>query len=42
LASGGIKEVTVERSVALKVEYAKRQHYVNIEGVEEWRVGGCG
>ena len=31
-----VKEIAVEKPVVLKVEYAKRQHYVKIEGVEEW------
>jgi hypothetical protein len=28
--------VVVDRPVVLKVEYAKRQHYVKIEGVNKW------
>jgi len=28
--------VVVDKPVVLKVEYAKRQHYIKIEGVEEW------
>jgi hypothetical protein len=28
--------VVVDRPVVLKVEYAKRQHYVKIEGVNRW------
>ena len=36
LVGPSVGEVVVERPVALKVEYAKRQHYVKIEGVEEW------
>jgi len=33
-----VREVVVEGPVVLKVEYAKRQHYVKIEGVN--RMGG--
>jgi hypothetical protein len=36
LIKPSVKEVAVDRPVALKVEYAKRQHYVKIVGVEEW------
>jgi hypothetical protein len=36
LVGASVKEVAVEVPVVLKVEYAKRQHYVKIEGVEEW------
>jgi hypothetical protein len=36
LVGASVKEVAVEGPVALKVEYAKRQHYVKIEGVNRW------
>jgi len=36
LVGASVKEVAVEGPVALKVEYAKRQHYIKIVGVEEW------
>jgi hypothetical protein len=36
LVGASVKEVAVEGPVALKVEYAKRQHYVKIEGVNKW------
>jgi hypothetical protein len=36
LIKPSVREAAVEGPVALKVEYAKRQHYVKIEGVEEW------
>jgi hypothetical protein len=36
LVRPSVREVAVDRPVALKVEYAKRQYYVKIEGVEEW------
>ncbi len=36
LVGPSVREVVVDRPVLLKVEYAKRQHYVKIEGVEEW------
>ncbi len=36
LVGPSVGEVVVERPVALKVEYAKRQHYVKIEGVNRW------
>jgi len=36
LIKPSVGEVVVERPVALKVEYAKRQHYVKIEGVNRW------
>jgi len=36
LIKPSVREVAVEGPVALKVEYAKRQHYVKIVGVEEW------
>jgi hypothetical protein len=36
LIKPSVREAVVEGPVALKVEYAKRQHYVKIEGVEEW------
>jgi hypothetical protein len=36
LIKPSVREVAVERPAVLKVEYAKRQYYVKIEGVEEW------
>lgn len=36
LIKPSVREVVVEGPVALKVEYAKRQHYVKIEGVNRW------
>jgi hypothetical protein len=36
LIKPSVREVAVEGPVALKVEYAKRQHYVKIEGVNRW------
>jgi hypothetical protein len=36
LIKPSVREVVIDRPVALKVEYAKRQHYVKIVGVEEW------
>jgi hypothetical protein len=36
LIKPSVREVAVEGPVVLKVEYAKRQYYVKIEGVEEW------
>jgi hypothetical protein len=36
LIKPSVREVVVEGPVVLKVEYAKRQHYVKIVGVEEW------
>jgi hypothetical protein len=36
LVGASVKEVAVEGPVVLKVEYAKRQHYVKIEGVNRW------
>jgi hypothetical protein len=36
LIKPSVKEVAVEGPVVLKVEYAKRQHYVKIEGVAQW------
>jgi hypothetical protein len=30
------EEVAVDRPVVLKVEYARRQHYVKIEGINRW------
>jgi hypothetical protein len=36
LIKPSIREVVVDRPIALKVEYAKRQYYVAIAGVEEW------
>ena len=36
LIGPSVGEVVVDKPVALKVEYAKRQHYVKIEGVNRW------
>jgi hypothetical protein len=36
LAGPSVREVVVDKPVVLKVEYAKRQHYVKIEGVNRW------
>jgi len=36
LVGPSVREAVVDRPVALKVEYAKRQYYVKIVGVEEW------
>ena len=36
LVGPSVGEVAVEGPVVLRVEYAKRQHYVKIEGVEKW------
>jgi hypothetical protein len=36
LIKPSVREVVVDKPVALKVEYAKRQHYVKIEGVNRW------
>jgi hypothetical protein len=36
LIKPSVREVAVEGPVALKVEYAKRQYYVKIEGVNRW------
>ena len=36
LVGPSVREVVVEGPVALKVEYAKRQHYVKIEGINRW------
>jgi hypothetical protein len=36
LAEPSVREVVVDRPVVLKVEYAKRQYYVKIEGVNRW------
>jgi hypothetical protein len=36
LIKPSVGEVAVEGPVVLKVEYAKRQHYVKIEGVNRW------
>jgi hypothetical protein len=36
LIKPSVGEVVVDKPVVLKVEYAKRQHYVKIEGVVEW------
>jgi hypothetical protein len=36
LVKPSVREAAVGGPVALKVEYAKRQHYVKIEGVNRW------
>ncbi len=36
LIKPSVREAVVDRPVALKVEYAKRQYYVKIEGVAQW------
>ncbi len=36
LVESSVREVVVKVPVVLKVEYAKRQHYVKIEGVNRW------
>jgi hypothetical protein len=36
LVGPSVREVAVKGPVVLKVEYAKRQHYVKIEGVNRW------
>jgi len=36
LVGPSVREVVVDKPVALKVEYAKRQHYVKFEGVNRW------
>jgi hypothetical protein len=36
LIKPSVREVAVEGPVVLKVEYAKRQHYIKIEGVNRW------
>jgi hypothetical protein len=36
LIKPSVREVVVEKPVVLKVEYAKRQYYVKIEGVNRW------
>jgi hypothetical protein len=36
LVGPSVGEAVVDRPVALKVEYAKRQYYVKIEGVNRW------
>jgi hypothetical protein len=36
LVGPSVRETVVEGPVALKVEYARRQHYVKIEGVNRW------
>jgi hypothetical protein len=36
LVGPSVGEVVVDKPVALKVEYAKRQYYVRIEGVNRW------
>ncbi len=36
LIKPSVREVAVDKPVVLKVEYAKRQYYVKIEGVNRW------
>jgi hypothetical protein len=36
LIKPSVREAVVDRPVLLKVEYAKRQHYIKIEGVAQW------
>jgi hypothetical protein len=36
LIKPSVGEVVVDKPITLKVEYAKRQHYVKIEGVNRW------
>jgi hypothetical protein len=36
LIKPSVREVVVDRPVALKVEYAKKQYYVKVEGVNKW------
>jgi hypothetical protein len=36
LIKPSVREVVVDKPITLKVEYAKRQHYVKIEGVNRW------
>jgi hypothetical protein len=36
LVGPSVREVAVEEPVVLKVEYARRQYYVEIEGVNRW------
>jgi hypothetical protein len=36
LIKPSVREAAVDRPVALRVEYAKRQHYVKIKGVNRW------
>jgi len=36
LIKPSVREVVVDKPIALKVEYAKRQYYVKIEGVNRW------
>jgi hypothetical protein len=36
LVGPSVREAVVEGPVALKVEYAKRQHYIKIEGINRW------
>ena len=36
LVGPSVREAAVDKPVALKVEYAKRQYYVRIEGVNRW------
>jgi hypothetical protein len=36
LVQPSVREAAVDRPVVVRVQYAKRQHYVKIEGVEEW------
>jgi hypothetical protein len=36
LVGPSVREAAVDKPITLKVEYAKRQHYVKIEGVNSW------
>jgi hypothetical protein len=36
LVGPSVGEVVVDKPITLKVEYAKRQHYVKIEGINRW------
>jgi len=36
LVGPSVREAAVDKPITLKVEYAKRQHYVKIEGVNRW------
>jgi len=36
LVKPSVREVVVDKPIALKVEYAKKQYYVRIEGVVQW------
>jgi hypothetical protein len=36
LVKPSVREVVVDKPITLKVEYAKRQYYVKIEGVNRW------